>query len=144
MMIFVGLHITHKYTLLILHTSLLTWYYSQVYSINITHKILLDITHKIYNITTSVIWEYLWDLIFLMSNVLILLTRLENASRCFNLNTIHQCFLVHNRPLLLWWNIFHKLMLNRSFSLFFSHETMQRHVPIFITHITYNGVELFC
>ena len=59
MRIFVGLDITHKSTILmllkiiylILHTSLLTWYHSQVYCIDITHKTQLDITHKIISIT---------------------------------------------------------------------------------------------
>ena len=77
--IFVGLDITHKFIVLILLTRLSlilltsfttsppqsyedicrTWYYSHVYCLDITHKTQLDITHKIYNITTSIIWGYL-------------------------------------------------------------------------------------
>ena len=79
MRIFVGLDITHKSTVLILLTkfSLIlltrfttsppqsyedicrTWYYSQIYCLDITHKTQLDITHNLYNITTSIIWGYL-------------------------------------------------------------------------------------
>ena len=79
--IFVELDITHKSialilftNYLILHTSFLTWYYSQ----DLQHRHLnhirifvgLDITHK--------------------SIVLIVLTRLENDFWCFNLNTPSQ------------------------------------------------------
>ena len=31
---------------------------TQVYCLDITHKTQLDITHKLYNITTSIIWGY--------------------------------------------------------------------------------------
>ena len=55
----------------------------------------------------------------------------------------HSCLLVHSQPLLLWWILCHKLLRDKSSSLFYCHKTMWSLVAIFITYITSNGVAIF-